>query len=307
MAVWSEVKFSKIDAKSRIDSEYFSPEFIFKGEKIGKINSKPLPFVFNVSDGNHLEISHSFTDNEDGIPYFRGKDINNFFLGNAEPIKIPYHVFNAPQMQRSHFKAKDVLLSIVGTIGSVSIVPESLGLSTGSCKIAILRKKGTVSPYYLTAFLLSKYGQSQIKRNTRGAVQMGLILKDLVHIKIPIFSSTEELNISNRVLSAISINQESWELYIKAQKILEQELGLDKLKFRKPVDYETNFSQAMSSSRIDAEHFYPEFDNVCCHLPAHIKFTPLSKALVYCQRGKQPEYSENGIRVSLVLTSPTNS
>lgn len=103
--------------------------------------------------------------------------LKSFFLENASPIMIPEKVFSSPMMARSHFHAGDVLLSIVGTIGSLSIVPENLGQATGSCKIAILRSKGTYSPFVLAAFLLSRFGQLQIRRNTRGAVQMGLILK----------------------------------------------------------------------------------------------------------------------------------
>ena len=259
MAVWSEVKYSYLNFASRIDGEYFSPNYLLNEQLIRKLDTKPLPFAFSVSDGNHLEVSQAFTEKINGIPYFRGKDINDFFLENASPIRIPFSVFNTQQMQRSHFKANDVLLSIVGTIGSVSIVPETIGLATGSCKIAILREKGFINPHFLAAFLLSKYGKFQIERNTRGAVQMGLILKDLVHIRIPIISKADEEEIAKLVSNAISANQKSKKLYIEAQETLEQELGLDKLNFEKPVGYEASFSEAMLSLRTDAEYFQPKY------------------------------------------------
>ncbi len=156
---------------------------------------KPLPQLFSVSDGNHLSVSRHFLD-KGGVPYYRGQDINDFFIENASPARIPEEVYSSAMMGRSHFCAGDVLLSIVGTIGSLSIVPPTLGNATGSCKIAILRPKGSYSGSFLAAFLISKYGQLQIHRNTRGAVQMGLILKDLTRIRVP---TPPESKLANQV------------------------------------------------------------------------------------------------------------
>jgi len=259
MAVWSEIEYSNVDVTSRIDSEYFLPDFVKNEKTMMQIKTKPLPYLFHVSDGNHLGISQYFTDKTGAIPYFRGKDINDFFLENASPIRVPYSIFNSNQMKRSHFKTDDVLLSIVGTIGSLSIVPDTINNATGSCKIAILKGKGVLSPYYLAAFLLSKYGQLQMNRNTRGAVQMGLILKDLIKILIPIILVSDETNIENLVKNAIEKNKQSKSLYLQAQELLEHELGLDTLKFEKPVGYEVNFSDAILSSRTDAEYFQPQY------------------------------------------------
>jgi hypothetical protein len=43
-------------------------------------------------------------------------------------------------------KLGDVLLSIVGTIGSVALVTEKYQHLTGSCKIAIIRPKSVNPP-----------------------------------------------------------------------------------------------------------------------------------------------------------------
>jgi restriction endonuclease S subunit len=260
MGVWNVIFASQMDVKSRIDSDYFLPEYVVNESKLDEIETKKLTEVFSVSDGNHLEVSRHFSDDNEMIPYYRGKDINDFFIENANPIRIPSHIYNMGIMKRSHFKAGDVLLSIVGTIGSLSVVPDTLGDSTGSCKIAILRKKGAYSPFLLAAFLLSKYGQSQIKRNTRGAVQMGLILKDFVNIRVPILNSEAIEEIESLVTESIRKNTLSKSLYSQAQDILEKELGLDKLVKRKFVGYETNFSEVLKNGRSDPEFFHAKFD-----------------------------------------------
>jgi type I restriction enzyme, S subunit len=295
MAVWSQATLSGITIFDRCDGEYFLPAYIKNENELAQIDTTPLPTMFHVSDGNHLSVSKHFS-NDVGIPYFRGQDINDFFLENAYPIMIPEKVFSTPMMTRSHFYVGDVLLSIVGTIGSLSIVPESLGPATGSCKIAILRSKGYYSPFVLAAFLLSRFGQLQIRRNTRGAVQMGLILKDLVRVHVPIFEETAANQIEHLVKQAIEANRKSKTAYTQAQHLLESELGLDKLSFQKPVGYTARFSEIMSEKRANAEYFSPFVKQLLS-----LNFFKGAKSLATyfsILRGKTPtSYQKHGVAI----------
>lgn len=292
MAVWSYATLSDITIFDRCDGEYFLPTYVDNEKTLTQIETTPLPYVFYVSDGNHLSVSKHFSDDGE-IPYFRGQDINDFFLENATPITIPEKVFSSPMMMRSHFYADDVLLSIVGTIGSLSMVPKSLGPATGSCKIAILRSKGNYSAFVLAAFLLSRFGQLQIQRNTRGAVQMGLILKDLERIHVPIFEETVTAQVENLVKQSIKLNRQSRGAYTQAQRLLESELGLDKLRFDKPVGYTAQFSELELSHRTDAQHYQPCFAKLLKHL-AKFSSKRIRDIRLYNRRGIQPVYIEDG-------------
>ncbi|WP_053582166.1 restriction endonuclease subunit S [Lysinibacillus contaminans] len=297
MAIWNEIQHSSINVRSRFDSEFFLPEYV-KGQDIleKKANNVRLTDLFWVSDGNHLEISKYFSDNPELIPYYRGKDINDFFLENATPIRIPGNIYNSKMMERSHFNYGDVLLSIVGTIGSLSIVTEEIGDATGSCKIAILRSKGIVSPFYLAAFLLSKYGQIQIKRNTRGAVQMGLILKDFVNIRVPIIPKEDQDVIDNFITVAIQKNKNSKALYQKAEKLFEEEVQFNKLDLTKPKSFESNYSTVVNGKRIDADYFLPHFQTLSEQLST-LNTKPLGK-IVNFKKGVEVGskfYREKGV------------
>jgi len=296
MGTWSITSFSSIMVSGRIDGEYYLPAYLENDAVISKIETKPLPQLFHVSDGNHLSVSRYFVDSG-GIPYYRGQDINDFFIDNASPVKILESIYYSGLMRRSHFFGGDILLSIVGTIGSLSFVPPSLGRATGSCKIAILREKTDCSGAFLSAFLLGKYGQLQIHRNTRGAVQMGLILKDLERIRIPIISDDAQSEVSRLIEKAIASNSASRSEFGQAKNLLESELGLDKLTFQKPVGYTARFSDLETSRRFDPEHYYPAFEAFANSLPRGIALSPLRKYLTFCQRGKQPIYSSAGLRV----------
>ncbi|WP_147427372.1 hypothetical protein [Micromonospora globbae] len=172
----------ELERTSRIDPEYYLPDYQDLEDRLKRLKASPLTDVAKVSDGNHASISKHFTSS--GVRYLRGQDINDFFISAGSPVYLPLKTYNSAPMLRSHMQPLDVLVSIVGTIGAVALLPADAGPVTGSCKIAILRSR-TVDPYYLAAFLLSRYGQMQMRRLTRGALQMGLILDDFDQIKVP--------------------------------------------------------------------------------------------------------------------------
>ncbi len=135
----SEVSLSKLERTKRIDAEFFRKEFIRNQEAILKSSSVAISDLVDVSDGNHFSISDDFTD--DGIAYYRGQDTTGqFFAEQSSPIGITRTAFENPHMRRSHLKKGDVLLSIVGTVGSLALVGSNRE-ATCSCKLAIFRPK----------------------------------------------------------------------------------------------------------------------------------------------------------------------
>jgi type I restriction enzyme, S subunit len=87
MAKWSLTKLSSVTTFDRIDGEYYLPGYISNQIILSKIKTVSLPQRFYISDGNHLSISKYFSERAE-IPYFRGQDINGFFLENAQPIAL---------------------------------------------------------------------------------------------------------------------------------------------------------------------------------------------------------------------------
>jgi restriction endonuclease S subunit len=298
MAVWSTIRFTDLSGINRIDGEYFDEKYLELERNLNKQKLLPITSLVNVSDGNHMSISKYFTNEVDSVPYYRGQDINDFFLENAEPYRIKNEAFEKGWMKRSYFLPGDVLLSIVGTVGSLSIVPETITKSTGSCKIAILRPKADVDPNFISAFLLSKYGQYQIKRNVRGAVQTGLILKDMVHIKVPIIERDDMNNIASKIKEATKLNHKSKSLYTEATQLLEQELGFDKISFEKPRSYTARFSEVIDGKRADGEFYNPELKNYYQHFADKMKMelkplTQFTKVIKF----SNPDYASEGVPI----------
>lgn len=275
----------------RLDAEFFRPEWLATTRLLSERECKNLVEISKISDGNHFGISDSFTD--EGIPYYRGQDATGrFFIEQSSPTCITREAYSAPHIVRSHLKPKDVLLSIVGTIGSVSLVSSNRE-ATCNCKLAILRPK-TLPPEALALFLKSRYGQHQIHRLTRGAVQMGLPLADFDQILVPSLGEKLPKRLMNQVKQAKLALDHSSDLRSNAENLLLEELGLSDWTPPTDLAYEATASQAFVAGRLDAEFFHPKYADVLSAIESKgaVRLGDYVKEKIH--RGISPSYTEEG-------------
>lgn len=281
-------------AAGRFDAEFFQPEFVANAASLMCVETEPLPAVAAVSDGNHLAVSHDFrTDPSDAVRYLRGQDLGGYVLGERSPVFVGQATYD--RLVRSHIMPGDVLLSIVGTVGALSLVPDDAPPLTGSCKIAILRpKSGKIAPAYLAAFLSSRHGRAQIKRLTRGAVQTGLILADMGQLRVARLGALEE-EISRRVGKA--------ERALRAARNELRQVG-DYLPMRwgfvpPAVDDLLGRSVALEemnrARRWDAEYYSPEYEahhTAILGLSAVRGLSPVKGVLASLTNGQTPRHHD---------------
>lgn len=252
----AEIPLSELERTFRIDAEFFHKRHLEYWARIERVPHESVNLVAHISDGNHFSISDRFQ--EEGIPYYRGQDVvGHFFVEQSSPVCIDAKTFNEAHLHRSHLKKGDVLLSIVGTIGELSLVTSDEP-ATCSCKLAILRPKKIPSAY-LAAFLACEYGNSQIRRYTRGAVQMGLLLEDMDQIHVPRYSPDFENAVASFVEKARLALEDGNIKYRQAENTLLAELGLLGWQPPESLSYERKASEAFAVARLDAEHFQPKY------------------------------------------------
>ena len=105
----------------------------------------------------------------------------------------------------------DILVSVVGTIGLIAIVGESLyrANQTENCD-KIINIKG-IDRDYLYYYLISPAGQEEIRRRTVGAVQPKLPLKNVLDItvKYPSIGTQQKIvSILNSLDNKIVVNEQ---------------------------------------------------------------------------------------------------
>lgn len=263
----TEILFSQLERTNRLDSEFYKKKSLLILELLKSISANPLTNLVDISDGNHMGISDKFI--EEGIPYYRGQDIHNFFIEDANPICIDEGTFNVPYMHRSHLKKGDILLSIVGTIGEVSLVSKD-DKATCNCKLAILRPHDIKKSALIAIYLKTKYGFDQIDKFKRGAVQMGYLLEDMDQILIPEFSDTLEKAIFEAIDGIKKLTDRSNKQYSDAEECLLKEIGINMSLISNGGVSVKSFAESFGSTgRLDAEYYQPKYDDFENHVMSY--------------------------------------
>ena len=165
-------------------------------------------------------------------------------------------------MLRSHLKKGDILLSIVGTIGKVSLVSKD-NKATCNCKLAILRPYDIKESALIAIYLKTKYGFDQVDKFKRGAVQMGYLLEDMNQILIPEFSNTFAETVAKAVEGIKTLTDSSTRQYSEAESYLIKEIGIDMSSITNGGVSIKSFSECFFiQNRIDSEFYQPKYDKI---------------------------------------------
>lgn len=256
----STLDYSELNEEFRIDAEFYRKEIldaislldIMCTDKLENlVNFVVGPFGSTVTVDKYVQKSN--------YRYIRNKDINDFVIKDSDPALIPENIYNL--LTQFHVKEKDLLITVVGTLGKVAIAQKKDTKSIFSCKSTILRTK-KINPYYLLAYLNSKIGKLFSLRGTRGAIQEGLNLFDLKEIKVFLAKNGFQVLIEKILKKAFSKSENAYSYFQQAQSLLLSELGLENWKPKHKLTFVKNYFDTKISERIDAEYFQPKFDEI---------------------------------------------
>jgi restriction endonuclease S subunit len=301
MVVTTIVNISDFEFGNRIDAELYRPSLRHSFDILNRTNFELIRLRRTCIIRSGTTPPDRVDGLKDGPILFKTTDIRNGVISSYGDY---YRVSNAihHRMGKTKIAERDVLLNIVGAtldvIGRTGFIAHLKEEANITQAMAFLRSRTpSLLSGYLFAFLNTRYGQDQIARYARPTGQYNLNLQEVGHILIPLLPESEQKLIEDTILKSSNLLEDSERCYIQAQQLLESGLGLDKLRFEKPVGYTVQFSELELSRRFDSEHYYPAFDNLKDKLPKHIQLVPLGSVLTSCQRGKQPIYSTNGLPV----------
>lgn len=136
----------------------------------------------------------------DGIPMLRVNNFRGFGLDTFDVLRI------APEIEskygRTRLRAGDVLITIVGSVGQVAIVPKGLEGWNIARAVALVRPKVPSMARWIALFLRSPVAQHALGVAANTTVQTTINLKDLKQLSVPI-PPKEELEGIAATLSAL--------------------------------------------------------------------------------------------------------
>lgn len=260
----SIVNFKYIDLGDRIDAEYFQPNYLHIEELLIKRNSIPLSSFCNITGSAFYPAATQLYEYGD-MPFIRCVDCidyptitkkqNNLF--EKIPTSFADEYKNVKRLRKG-----EIVITKVGTPCFASIVHDIDEVALSRTVLGIKKIKN-IDPYYLLAFLRSKYGFLQLFRERELTIQFQLTLSRVGKVLIykPINSSIESL-ISKYIKEYEVQKNKSEILFNQAQLLLLSELGLESWKPKHKLSFVKNYSATEEARRIDAEYFQPKYDEI---------------------------------------------
>lgn len=254
----TEVRYSQLNKERRFDAEYFSKINIILYEQLRSISTTTIGEIAIVTDGIHTSIDYSEESDINLISATSPRE-NFFDLSRQVFISSEAHAKNP----RTELRIDDVIVSTVGTIGNCAVVRPCVLPANSDRHVGIIRlRHKEYSPYFLSTFLLTKYGRMQTLRESTGNVQLNLFLYKLRDLLIPKLSLNAQKGIEMIVVQANEKLEISSSLYSSAENYLLECLGMQGF-VANPNAYniKTLKESFLESGRIDAEYYLPKYED----------------------------------------------
>lgn len=251
----SEVLISKVKNESyshRWDSNYFLKEFLFS--PLENVNTDLIENLFVIKSGTTPKDRDETL--KEGVILLKTNDIRNNVLKDKGDSFFYINEEINSKMNSTQLEPNDVLINIVGAttnvIGRVSYISDTFPNANITQAMSLMRaKQSKITSHYLFCFLLSKYGNMQVRRFARPTGQYNMNHSELGGFEIPLLTLNFQQNLKELILNNNIIEIKSQKLYSQAETILLQEIGLDeKVTGLNPVKVTKNTVEGSNPSAI---------------------------------------------------------
>ncbi|MCG2717328.1 MAG: restriction endonuclease subunit S [Nanoarchaeota archaeon] len=302
MAVMSVVKLSESYRNKRLDPGFYKPEYLaVESTLIKKPNKRLLKQSEKINCGPFGSTLMCETYIANGVPIIRPFNLIGMKV-EGEIVYIPKEDIEKKGLKL--FNNGEICFSRVGDVKFGIIYGFKNSVTISPNIIAAKLHKGQLNPYFLVAFLNTKYGYKQLERGLKVVAQPTINTADIGKIIVPQFDYSFQNIIKQIILKAFNLYDLSKTLHLQTESLLLEELGLKDFKPKYKLSYTANLSDAFSVHRVDAEYFQPAYGEIIKKLKGKIELKPLRKFILGIQKGIEvgsDNYAEEGkpfIRVS---------
>jgi type I restriction enzyme S subunit len=163
----------------------------------------PLGRAVRARGGKRLPKGVPLSETSTDHPYLRVTDMADLGFRRTEIRYVPDEAW--PAIQRYTVRTGEIVISIVGTIGRLALVPEwadGANLTENAAVVDVLDVV-RLDPTWLAIWLTSAAGQHEIQRVTVGTSQPKLALSRIPLIEVPDLRLDEQQRVASAALSAL--------------------------------------------------------------------------------------------------------
>lgn len=240
---------SKLEGAMRLDAEYYQPKYLQLNRSLMAWkggNVKRLSAIGTVEYG--FMPMEDYASQDEGEPLIRVTNILGNLLVDMNDVKF---IRKGLASSRKRVKHGDILVVQCGdTTGKVAFISSELDSFVFPSFCLRVRTQEIV-PEYLAAFLNSRLGQLQIMRGiTYATVRPNTTKPNIQNILVPIPSEEKQHQIATVASSAFAETKRSKFLYLQAEQLLLDELGLKDLDLGHQLYYTVKYSKTKEAGRL---------------------------------------------------------
>lgn len=292
----SEVSMRNINLGDRIDSEYFTHNYLHLEAILSSTRTVELRQLGHlVASAFYPAATHLYDIGE--IPFIRCVDSVSYpaitHLQDDNFERIP-EGFIRNNKGVNKLKKNDIVITKVGTPCFSSIVKDYEEVALSRTVLGVTNIQD-ILPEYLLVFLRSKYGFSQLYRVRELTIQYQLTLDRVGSIKIFTPSNDFQKAIHAYFEKYLCLIRDSIYQYRQAEEMLLCSLNIGNFTLSTENTSIKSFSQVDKSGRIDAEYYHPKYDKLMNQLHVYAgEIISVKDISTDNRRGVQPDYIENG-------------
>lgn len=266
LSIISIIKVSALQRFKRIDAEYYQPLFLEYYQMLKSLHSIRLgdKAYAKVADGIHASIEY---DPNSGIRCLSAQSVKEGYFDLSANTFIS--ALQHEKSLKTSLHVGDVIISSVGTIGNCAVVTNEILPANADRHVGIVSAAEKLNPFFLCAFLLSKYGRFQTERESTGNVQKNLFIDKMKEILVPILPQQDQ--IGDTVKQAISLMFDSEKMFQDVQSSFWSLSGLTRTDIEHRLTYSASYQAVRQSHRIDAEYYQPKYEKVLQKIKAVAK------------------------------------
>ncbi|EKF86843.1 restriction endonuclease subunit S [Methanobacterium formicicum] len=261
-----------IDVESRLDPNYYRLEFL---EIMDRFNDSEFQFKTLKEISSKIKSGSTpksggpaYVNAENGIPFIRSGDINEYNSINFNKILYIKPEVHNNSLKGSKLKKGDLLIALVGaTIGQVSVYNDENEANINQA-LALVRLNEEINPEYVKIFLLSKLGQLQLNRIKRPVARANINLEEIGGINILLPPIEIQNDIARKMENAYKTKKEkeskAFEILNSMEDFLFQELKIRIPKSREKMTFVVGSDDI--EGRLDPFYYKPLFNELYSEL-----------------------------------------
>ncbi len=278
MAIKTTTTFAKkIESTTRLEPKFFLFQTILENAK-KKYEFKKLGTISeNIIRGQSPKPDTYKDKIEAEVMFIRTADIKKYQINFQTTVYLDKKIFET--QKRNRIKGNDILISVVGNyLGSCAVIPSNVKLGVFNDNSARIRiRDKNISPYFVSYFLNSSFGQELIHSLLTRTGQKILSAGNAKKLEIPIIKNNKLETFAKKIeeneIKSLTILQQAQNLFYK-------KLNIDFSKIKKEKHYSVKLSDFAKDDLWTPAFSYPLYVNTLKAIQNKWQTVPLGEIAI---------------------------